>query len=93
MPTAWDILVLESSLPEAPGNTAWDHLNNIVGGGGGDTFLTGCLAFDMDIESVPLELDIGGIELVLDIGEQSMVLDSDQSLETGASIHQLDLEV
>lgn len=33
MPTAWQVLISSSTLPDNGINTAWDHLNNQQGGG------------------------------------------------------------
>lgn len=38
MPNLWEIITGNSTLPIAPENTLWDHLNNQQGGGpGGET--------------------------------------------------------
>lgn len=54
MPTAWEVLTSNSTLPVNGVNTAWDHLNNQSGGGGGapyPVFITEMRAFAVN-ESV-----------------------------------------
>lgn len=36
MATLWEVVTGNSTLPVAPGNTFWDHINNPSGEGGGD---------------------------------------------------------
>lgn len=41
MATSWELLVAGSTLSDTPGNTAWDHLNNLGGGGGPGGYILG----------------------------------------------------
>ena len=79
MPTAWQWLTANSELPDVPGNTAWDHLTNIVGGGFWDGILKDGFDIEVDMSCLDVEVtldleykvevDMGDLDVEIDMNE------------------------
>lgn len=90
MPTLWDVVTNNSSLPVNSGNTFWDHLNNQAGGGGGNIYVGGVLtmstspALSMEADSPNLTMDLqASMTMNLETSELSVNIDQNKSMDLG----------
>jgi hypothetical protein len=74
MATAWEQLILKSSIPSG---TAWEHLIS-AGGNGGPLWLVDglevemdntCIEAEVDLELLTVEVDSDGIDVEVDLDE------------------------
>lgn len=67
MANLWEIVTGNSSLPVAPGNTFWDHLNNQQGGG--NVYLTGGLDVSVELDETDVDMLLETIDVNVDFEE------------------------
>lgn len=64
MPTLWETVTGNSTLPVQAGNTFWDHINNQAGGGGQTigVFVTADVNYSSEIDTAypGIEADVSG---------------------------------
>ena len=58
MPDLWETILANSTLPDAPANDLWIHLNNSGGGTGTGIVLFDGLEIEMDCPIYDVELDL-----------------------------------
>lgn len=87
MPSAWNVLVSNSTLPNNGVNTAWDHLNNQSGGGGGGqpypVYITEARAFAVN-ESIAVAENLSTAysdDTVIAVADNTVVAVSDDDTE------------
>lgn len=80
MPTLWDIVTGNSTLPVDPANSFWDHLNNQAGGGGGGLTIYGETVVELETVEYDVELQTE-YEADLETEEYSVELEPEIEVE------------
>lgn len=77
MPTAWDLLIENSTAPG--GSTAWEHLNSQDGGGGGSFVLSSVEAVSTEVKTSVIDSSLDVVNVSSDVGVA--VVDVDYNTE------------
>jgi hypothetical protein len=86
MATLWDIVTGNSTLPVAPGNTFWDHINNQQAGGGAPGGVLPVFYREIILEEiVPVQIELVAQpgELVIEELALSEIVIDENEIEMG----------